>query len=97
MKDKPIIFNTLKKWIKIFFIIIGVWSFLLIILAFTRLPYDIQVWLGTKNSEYKFKPDYIIFLGGSGMPSGDNLMRLYYTATLSKKFSGAKVIIAQYF
>lgn len=64
------------------------------VFAFTRIPYDLQVWLGTKNSEYKFKPDYIVFLGGSGMPSGDNLMRLYYTAQISKKFPDAKVLIA---
>jgi uncharacterized SAM-binding protein YcdF (DUF218 family) len=87
-------FEKLIKWTKIFFLSVGVLSTFLIAGAFTRIPYDVQVWLGTNNSEYKFSPDYIIFLGGSGMPSGDNLVRLYYVAALAKKSPESKIIIA---
>lgn len=87
-------FDKLKRWFNFFLIVIGSWSLILAAGAFTRIPYDVQVWLGTKNSSYKFKPDYIVFLGGSGMPSGDNLVRLYYTAQISKKITDATVIIA---
>lgn len=85
---------NLKRFFKQFLIAIGCCSIAMMMLAFTRLPYDMQLWLATKDSGYKFTPDYIIFLGGSGMPSGDNLMRLYYTAAFAKKFPAAFVIIA---
>lgn len=65
----------------------------MIVLAFTRIPYDMHIWLGTKDCKYKFTPEYIVFLGGSGMPSGDNLMRLYYAAVVAKKYPLATVVI----
>lgn len=32
-------------------------------------------------------------LGGSGMPSEDNLIRLYYTAEMAKKYDNAEIIL----
>ena len=61
--------------------------------VFSRLPYDAVHWLGTSKSEYKFQPQALVFLGGSGMPSEANLIRLYYTSALAGKFPGSKVII----
>ena len=87
-------FEKIKHWFRVFFVAVGVLSTLLMAGAFTRMPYDMHVWLGTNNSSYKFTPDYIVFLGGSGMPSGDNMVRLYYTAVVAKKDSDAKIIIA---
>jgi len=66
----------------------------LIIFAFTRVPYDVHRWLGLHNSKYEFTPDYIVFLGGSGMPSESNLMRLYYVSRLASQFPDARIIIA---
>jgi uncharacterized SAM-binding protein YcdF (DUF218 family) len=51
------------------------------------------MWLGSHKSGYKFYPDEIIFLGGSGMPSESNLIRLYYVSELSKKFPQAKILV----
>ena len=82
-----------KKIFNIIFVVLGIFSFLLIVLSFTRLPYDMQRWLGTSDSGYKFYPDEIIFLGGSGMPSESNLMRLYYVRALSEKYPQAKILI----
>lgn len=84
----------IKAYLKNLFFVLGCCFATLLFLAFTRVPYDIQVWLGTHGAEYKFEPDYIVCLGGSGMPSADNLMRLYCTAELSKKHQQAVVIIA---
>jgi uncharacterized SAM-binding protein YcdF (DUF218 family) len=51
------------------------------------------MWLGSHKSSYKFYPDEIIFLGGSGMPSESNLIRLYYVSELSKKFPQSKILV----
>lgn len=65
-----------------------------VLIAFTSAPYWGYHWLGVSKSELKQKPDYIILLGGGGMPSQSNLMRSWYTARVAENFPGAKVIIA---
>jgi uncharacterized SAM-binding protein YcdF (DUF218 family) len=81
----------LIKW---FFGIIGAFSCLLIILSFTDLPYNAYHWLGTSISRLNGRPDVIVLLGGSGMPSPDGLMRTYYAAEEAAKYPDAPVIIA---
>jgi uncharacterized SAM-binding protein YcdF (DUF218 family) len=86
----------LSKSVSVFKVVIytlGFFFLFLILLAFTRIPFDIHYWLGTGNSAFAFKPDYIIMMGGSGMPSESNLMRLYYTSELAAEFPEASVII----
>ncbi|HMT29104.1 MAG TPA: YdcF family protein [Bacteroidia bacterium] len=65
----------------------------MVLLAFTRIPYDVHRWLGYAESEYRFTPEYLILLGGSGMPSESNLIRLYYLQNLAAKFPNAKIIL----
>ena len=93
MQTKVNLRTRVKKGVDIFLWSLGIISFLLLIISFTRLPYDVHRWLGTHKSSYKFYPDEIIFLGGSGMPSESNLIRLYYVSELSKKFPQAKIMI----
>jgi uncharacterized SAM-binding protein YcdF (DUF218 family) len=82
------------KCLKIFFIGLGIFSTLLIILSFTSVPYWTRYWLGTQFISIKDQPEYIIMLGGSGMPSEDNLIRIYHTSDLATKFEKTTVIIA---
>ena len=63
------------------------------ILATTRVPFDVHRWLGTSGSDFTFEPDHIIMLGGSGMPSESNLIRLYYTRELAELFPNADIIL----
>ena len=42
----------------------------------------------------KQKPDYLIVLGGDGMPSPTGLMRTYKASEKAKKFPDSKIIIA---
>lgn len=84
----------LKSYLTILFVSLGICFALLLTFSLTRIPYDLQVWLGTKNADYSFSPDYIICLGGSGMPSADNLMRLQHTAAVYKANQHAAIIIA---
>jgi uncharacterized SAM-binding protein YcdF (DUF218 family) len=84
------VFKLLFKWI---FLVLGSFLFILLILSFTRIPYDVSAWLGKKSSRYTYKPDAIVFLGGSGMPSEANLIRLYYTSALAQKYPKAEIWI----
>jgi len=82
---------------KTFLLTLGVILLVLFILAFTSVPYWTRYWLGTHNSRFDFKPDYIIMLGGNGMPSEDNLIRLFYVADMAKTYISSKIIIAHPF
>ncbi len=86
-----VLFIKFCKW---FFGIIGFFTFLLFILSFTDIPFYAYHWLGTKNVKLVRKPDIIVLLGGSGMPSPDGLIRTYYTCEAAQKFKDAKIIIA---
>jgi len=82
---------TIGKW---FFGLLGLITFLMLVLGFTSLPYQAYHHLGTTNSALAGDPDIIILLGGSGMPSPDGLIRTYYTAQAAMKYSEAIIIIA---
>lgn len=67
---------------------------LLCILALTTLPFWAMYSLGTSNSRITQPPSTIILLGGAGIPSGDGLLRTFYTARLATAHPEANVIIA---
>lgn len=67
---------------------------MLVIYAFTSGPFWQYYHLGTKNSDFIFAPDYIVLLGGSGMPSESNLIRAYYAAKIGKEYPALPMIIA---
>jgi hypothetical protein len=64
----------------------GAFMLLLVAMAFTRLPFDAQRSLGTAAGECTDPPEAIVVLGGSGMPSGAELLRLHHAATLAIAF-----------
>lgn len=80
------------KWF--FRSIIGI-LFLLILLAFTPIPFYMHRALGTDSNttEEIFTPEYIVMLGGAGMPSSSNLMRLFYTAEYARVFNSKIILI----
>lgn len=63
-------------------------------LSFTTAPYYAYHWLGTSLSEINEKPNYIVMLGGGGMPSESNLMRAFFVVNAAKKFPNSKIIIS---
>ncbi len=77
-----------------FFLLIGFFFFLCVVLAFTEQPYWVYHWLGTSKSELKWEPRHIILLGGGGMPSESNLIRCWYAQRAAKSFPNTKLIIA---
>ena len=77
-----------------FFGTIGLFFFVLLVLSFTDIPYYAYYWLGVTNTKLVGKPNVIVVLGGSGMPSPDGLIRTYYAAEAANQFKDAEVIIA---
>jgi uncharacterized SAM-binding protein YcdF (DUF218 family) len=80
--------------LRIFFIAAGIFFLIMIILAFTTLPFWGIHWLGTSKTELKGEPGTIILLGGGGMPSESNLMRSWFTEKAARSFPSARVLIA---
>ncbi len=77
-----------------FFLIFGFFSFLIFILSFTDVPYYAYHKLGTGHPVLSEKPNIIVVLGGSGMPSPSGLIRTYYASEAAKEYENAEIIIA---
>ena len=84
----------LAKAIKFTIFTLGVLFLAMIVLAFTSKPFYWYFNLGQNpNEEMSItRPESIVMFGGAGMPSEDNLMRLYHTAALARHF-GVPVIL----
>ena len=78
----------LIKSIKILLFLFGSIFILMIALALTSAPFYVYYNLGKNpNKEIQvIEPQNIVMFGGGGMPSEDNLMRLYHTAALARQF-----------
>jgi len=67
---------------------------IMLMLSFTTLPYWGIYKLASSESKYTFQPEFIVLLGGAGVPSSSALIRTYYTANLAKTFPKATIVIA---
>lgn len=87
-KQKTHKMKHLAKTIKALFFTLGILFLLMIVLAFTSAPFWAHYRLGQNpNEEIQLSnPQYVVMFGGAGMPSEDNLMRLYHTAALARHF-----------
>jgi len=65
----------------------------MVVLAFTRIPFDAHRWLGTSAGQCDRPVDRIVVLGGSGMPSGPELLRLHRAAALAHEVPMAQVLV----
>ena len=83
------------KVLRISLITLGGFLLFILIFAFTTGPFWMYYWLGTSVSDYHFKPENIIIMGGSGMPSESALMRVYFAAKLANQYPESKVYITQ--
>ena len=76
------------------FVGFGVLFMGILILSFTSLPYWGYYWLGTSQSEITGKPDYIILLGGGGMPSESSLMRAFFVHRAAVELPESLIVIS---
>jgi len=65
-----------------------------VVLSFTTLPYWGYYWLGTSQSKITEKPEYIVLLGGGGMPSESNLMRAFFVFKAAQEFPESRIVIS---
>ena len=89
-KVKSKLFKYFQKLIKF----LGWVMFVAILLSFTDIPFWAYYWLGTSGADLTKKPDYIVLLGGVGMPSPEDLMRTYTVSGAWEQVPDAKIIIA---
>lgn len=85
----------LAKTIKVFFFTLGGLFLVMIVLAFTSIPFWAYYRLG-QNPDGEIRlthPHCVVMFGGAGMPSEDNLMRLYHTAALARHFEVPVVLV----
>ena len=80
--------KRLTKSIIITFFVFGILFFTMLVLAFTSAPFYLHFNLGQNpNDDVEVSnPQMVMMFGGAGMPSEDNLMRLYHTAALARHF-----------
>ena len=63
-------------------------------LCFTPVPWRLYHWLGSDPFVLDRDPDFIVILGGGGIPSESGLMRTYEGAAAAEKFPAAGIIVA---
>ncbi len=73
---------------------VGAAALIALALLFTPWPSRMFYALADGGPALAEEPDYIVLLGGAGMPSESGLMRAYYTAEVARRFRNASVIIA---
>ena len=91
---KLTILNRIGILIRRIFIAFGVFFLIILFLSFTSLPYWGYYWLGTSQSKINERPDYIILLGGGGMPSESSLMRVYFVHKVAVGSPASRIIIS---
>jgi uncharacterized SAM-binding protein YcdF (DUF218 family) len=86
--------EKVKSTFRFFIMLLGWCTLFAIVLSFTDLPFKMYYWLATKGADLKKRPDYIVMLGGVGMPSPEDLIRIYTTAGAWHEVPDSKVIVA---
>lgn len=82
---------------KIVVYVLSILGLILIIamgLSFTSLPFKAYHFLSAPHIPIESTPEYILILGGSGMPSADGLQRTHFGAEAAGIYSSSKVVIA---
>lgn len=73
---------------------LGVVFLLSLLLAFTPVPWWAYRWLATDTASLGGPPQYIVVLGGGGIPSESGLMRTYWGAEAARTYGYATVVVA---
>lgn len=82
-----------RKTLRVVVLGLGIVALVMVVLAFTRVPFDAHRWLGMASDACTDAPAVIVVLGGSGMPSGPELLRLHEGARLARENPQARVAI----
>lgn len=82
------------RGIKLFVFVCGVLLLCITGAAFTALPWKWYGWLAEPTPNEFGAPDYIVMMGGGGIPSESGLTRAWKTAEVARLFTNATVIVA---
>ena len=91
---KQNILNRIWKVLRTALAAFGIMFLVALILSFTTLPFWGYYWLGTSKSTITEKPDYIVLLGGGGMPSESNLMRAFFVFKAASESPESRIVIS---
>jgi uncharacterized SAM-binding protein YcdF (DUF218 family) len=72
----------------------GIVFLIALILSFTTWPFWGYYWLGTSQSTINGKPEYIVMLGGGGMPSESNLIRAFFVFRAATEAPESQIVIS---
>lgn len=72
----------------------GILLIAIVVTAFTSVPWTWYGWLAVPEPNTPNTPDYIVMMGGGGIPSESGLTRAWKTAEAAAMFPNAKVIVA---
>jgi uncharacterized SAM-binding protein YcdF (DUF218 family) len=91
---KTNIADSILKIIRSIVLGLGIIFLVVLFLSFTTLPFWGYYWLGTSQSKIIEKPDYIVLLGGGGMPSESSLMRAFFVHRAAVESPESLIIIS---
>ena len=86
--------SFLIKCIKRLSYFVSFFAIVFVLLAFTQIPYWAYYNLAVTKDGLKEKPEFIVIMGGDGMPSPSGLMRTYFGIEKAKIYPESKVILA---
>lgn len=87
------VLGCIARWLRRIAIVTGAVALVLMVLACTRIPFDVHRWLGSAAGECQVDMQVIVVLGGSGMPSGPELLRLHRGALLAAESQLSTVVV----
>ena len=86
--------RTLARFARALLVATGIVAIGLFALCFTAAPWHLYHWLGSDPFTLDRNPDYIVIMGGGGIPSESGLMRTYEGTAAARKFPEAGIIVA---
>ncbi len=82
------------RWLRGGLAILGLLMLAVWALCLTTVPWRWYDWLSAREFTLREEPDYVVVLGGGGIPSESGLMRSYVAAEAARRFANAMVVVA---
>jgi uncharacterized SAM-binding protein YcdF (DUF218 family) len=89
----PTMVRRLVRLCRATMVLMGFATTVLLVLACTAVPFKLHRWLGSAAGECGPSVATIVVLGGSGMPSGPELLRLHRAAAYYRQYAMSTVLV----